>query len=90
MADKFLPNISETTEIFKEKSPSPSFLSPEQIKVYTQLIKDNPAEYEDNIKLLKDNYPNIFSEVNPFTESELESLDKNAFSSLLDRNKSYK
>ena len=42
MADKFLPNISETTEIFKEKTPLPSFLSPEQIKVYTQLIKDNP------------------------------------------------
>ncbi len=90
MADKFQPSISETTEIFKAKSPSPSFLSPEQIMVYTQLIKDNPAEYEDNIKLLKDNYPSIFSEVNPFTESELESLDKNAFSSLLDRNKSYK
>ena len=90
MADKFAPEVSETVQIFKDKSPKPSFLSPEQIKVYTQLIKDNPAEYEDNIKLLKDNYPNIFSEVNPFTESELESLDKNAFSSLLDRNKSYK
>ena len=90
MADKFLPNISETTQIFNEKSPLPSFLSPEQIKVYTQLIKDNPVGYEDNINLLKDNYPNIFSEITPFTEYELESLDKNAFASLDDRNKWYK
>ena len=59
MADKFLPNISETTEIFKEKSPIPSFLSPEQIKVYTQLIKDNPVGYEDNINLLKTNFLQI-------------------------------
>ena len=90
MADKFLPNISETTEIFKEKSPIPSFLSPEQIKVYTQLIKDNPVGYEDNINLLKTNFPTDFAEVTPLTEFELESFDKNAFSSLLDRNKSYK
>ena len=90
MADKFLPNISETSEIFKEKSPIPSFLSPEQIKVYTQLIKDNPVGYEDNINLLKTNFPNDFAAITPLTEFELESLDKNAFSSLLDRNKSYK
>ena len=55
MADKFLPNISETTQIFNEKSPIPGFLSPEQIEVFTQLIKDNPVGYEDNINLLKDN-----------------------------------
>ena len=90
MADKFLPNISETSEIFKEKSPIPSFLSPEQIKVYTQLIKDNPVGYEDYINLLKTNFPTDFAEVTPLTEFELESFDKNAFSSLLDRNKSYK
>ena len=90
MADKFLPNISETSEIFKEKSPIPSFLSPEQIKDYTQLIKDNPVGYEDNINLLKTNFPTDFAEVTPLTEFELESFDKNAFSSLLDRNKSYK
>ena len=90
MADKFLPNISETTQIFNEKSPLPSFLSPEQIKVYTQLIKDNPVGYEDNIKLLKDNYPSVFSEITPLTEFELESFDKNAFASLDDRNKWYK
>ena len=90
MADKFLPNISETTQIFNEKSPLPSFLSPEQIKVYTQLIKDNPVGYEDNINLLKDNYPSDFSEITPLTEFELESFDKNAFASLDDRNKWYK
>ena len=31
-----------------------------------------------------------FADVNPLTEFELESFDKNAFSSLLDRNKAYK
>ena len=81
---------SETTEIFKDKSPIPSFIDPEQKKVFTQLIKDNPVGFEDNIDLLKTNFPTDFAEVAPLTEFELESLDKNAFSSLLDRQKSYK
>ena len=72
---------SETTEIFRQKSPIPSFLEPEQKKVFTQLIKDNPIGFEDNISLLKDKFPMDFAEVNPLTEFELESLDKNAFSS---------
>ena len=90
MADKFAPEISETVQIFKDKSPKPSFLSPEQIKVYTQLIKDNPIGFDANINLLKEKFPEDFAGINPLTELELESLDKNAFSSLLDRNKSYK
>tara|TARA_A100001035_G_scaffold259769_1_gene237511 strand:+ start:587 stop:2698 length:2112 start_codon:yes stop_codon:yes gene_type:complete len=90
MADKFLPEESETVQIFKDKSPIPSFLSPEQITTFTQLIKDNPVGFEDNINLLKTNFPTEFADVAPFTEVELESLDKSAFSSLLDRNKSYK
>ena len=65
-------------------------LSSEQNKVFTQLIKDNPIGFEDNISLLKDNFPTDFADVNPLTEFELESFDKNAFSSLLDRNKAYK
>ena len=81
---------SETTQIFKDKSPIPSSLNSEQKKVFTQLIKDNPVGYEDNINLLKTNFPNDFAATTPLTEFELESLDKNAFSSLLDRNKSYK
>ena len=81
---------SEITEIFKEKSPIPSFIDPQQKKVFTQLIKDNPIGFEDNIDLLKTNFPTDFADVAPFTEFELESLDKSAFSSLLDRNKSYK
>ena len=32
MADKFLPEISEIAETFKEKSPIPSVLNPEQKK----------------------------------------------------------
>ena len=49
---------SETTQFIKDKSPIPSFLDPERKKVYTQLIKDNPEGYEDNINLLKTNFPN--------------------------------
>ena len=81
---------SETTQILRDKSPIPSFLDPERKKVFTQLIKDNPEGYEDNINLLKTNFPTDFADVAPLTEFEFESLDRNAFSSLLDRNKSYK
>ena len=90
MADKFLPEVSEITQILNDKAPIPTVLSSEQKKVFTQLIKDNPIGFDSNISLLKDNFPLDFSDVNPLTEFELESLDKNAFSSLLDRNKAYK
>ena len=90
MADKFAPEVSEITQIFKDKTPIPSFINPEQKKVFTQLIKDNPIGFDANINLLKEKFPEDFAGINPLTELELESLDKNAFSSLLDRNKSYK
>ena len=90
MADKFLPEVSEITQILNDKAPIPTVLSSEQTKVFTQLIKDNPIGFESNISLLKDNFPSDFADVNPLTEFELESFDKNAFSSLLDRNKAYK
>ena len=89
MADKFLPEISEITETFKEKSPIPSSLTPEQKKVFTQLIKDNPFALQGNIKTLKENFPSDFGGVFPTSESELESFDKNTFASLLDRQKAY-
>ena len=89
MADKFLPEISETTETFKEKSPIPSSLTPEQKKVFTQLIKDNPFGLQGNIKTLKENFPSDFGGVFPTSEFELESFDKNTFASLLDRQKAY-
>ena len=90
MADKFLPEVSEITQILNDKAPIPTVLSSEQTKVFTQLIKDNPIGFESNISLLKDKFPSDFADVNPLTEFELESFDKNAFSSLLDRNKAYK
>ena len=89
MADKFAPEISEITETFKEKSSIPTSLTPEQKKVFTQLIKDNPFGLQDNIKILKENFPSDFGGVFPTSESELESFDKNKFASLLDRQKSY-
>ena len=73
---------SEITETFKEKSPIPSVLNPEQKKVFTQLIKDNPFALQDNIKTLKENFPSDFGGVFPTSESELESFDKNKFASL--------
>ena len=63
---------SETTQIFKDKSPIPSSLNSEQKKVFTQLIKDNPVGYEDNINLLKTNFPNDFAATTPLTEFEFE------------------
>ena len=89
MADKFALEISEITETFKEKSPIPSSLTPEQKKVFTQLIKDNPFALQGNIKTLKENFPSDFGGVFPTSESELESFDKNTFASLLDRQKAY-
>ena len=49
MADKFLPEVSEITQILKDKAPIPTVLSSEQTKVFTQLIKDNPIGFESNI-----------------------------------------
>ena len=71
MADKFAPEVSEITQIFKDKTPIPSFINPEQKKIFTQLIKDNPIGFDANISLLKEKFPEDFAGINPLTELEL-------------------
>ena len=63
MADKFAPEVSEITQIFKDKTPIPSFINPEQKKVFTQLIKDNPIGFDANINSLRKNFQKILLEL---------------------------
>ena len=41
------------------KSPIPSLLSPEQTDIFTQLIRDNPISFQNEISEIKRNFPNL-------------------------------
>ena len=66
---------SETTETQRVVSPSPNVLSNEQKEYFVQLIKDNPEELRDEIKILKEKYPAELGDVEPLKVSELNDSD---------------
>ena len=81
---------SETTETQKVVSPSPNVLSNEQKEYFVQLIKDNPEELRDEIKILKEKYPSELGDVEPLRVSELNDSDTVKLINRLDNYKKIK
>ena len=81
---------SETTETQRVVSPSPNVLSNEQKEYFVQLIKDNPEELRDEIKILKEKYPAELGDVEPLKVSELNDSDTVKLINRLDNYKKIK
>ena len=81
---------SETTETQRVVSPSPNVLSNEQKEYFVQLIKDNPEELRDEIKILKEKYPSELGDVEPLRVSELNDSDTVKLINRLDNYKKIK
>ena len=91
MANEFLPKESEKfAKIFTPTAPpKESDLSNLQINTFSQLIKDNPVGFSDEINLLKDTYPSTFGDINPFDASEVNAFSGSSFNDYLRRANSY-
>ena len=89
MANEFLPLDSERFADAFTASPIPSELSQEQKNFFSQMIKDNPDGFSDQISLLKDNFPSDFGDINPFDPSEVSAFSGSQFNDYLRRANSY-
>ena len=91
MANEFLPKESEKfAKIFTPTAPpKESDLSNLQINTFSQLIKDNPVGFSDEINLLKDTYPSTFGDINPFDASQVNAFSGSSFNDYLRRANSY-
>ena len=89
MANEFLPKESEKFASVFEASPIPDELSQNQINYFSQLIKDNPGGFSEEIGILKENFPENFGDINPFDPSQVESLSDTSFNDYLRRSNSY-
>ena len=66
------------------------YLSPEQIDTFTQLIKDSPKGWEGSIKTIKDVYPDIFGDIEPYTEKEKSQWTAEQLAEYQQRREEYK
>ena len=71
------------------KSPIPSLLSPEQTDVFTQLIRDNPISFQNEISDIKRNFPNL-GDVSAFSESDISSFSSSDLFKFQSRSEMYK
>lgn len=68
----------------------PNFLSADQKKVFTQLIQDNPINFDSTINQLKTDFPNDLGNIFPTSDLELDSLSDLDFDKLTSRVENYK
>ena len=71
------------------KSPIPSILSPEQTDIFTQLIRDNPISFQNEISEIKRNFPNL-GDVSAFSESDISSFSSSDLFKFQSRSEMYK
>ena len=71
------------------KSPIPSLLSPEQTDIFTQLIRDNPISFQNEISDIKRNFPNL-ADVSAFSESDISSFSSSDLFKFQSRSEMYK
>ena len=72
------------------RSPTPTSLSPNQIEIFTQLIRDNPISFQSEISELKRNHPFDLGDVTPFTESNISSFSSSELFKFQSRSEMYK
>ena len=51
-------------------APSGAILTTDQVDTFTKLIRDNPKGWENFITTIKQTYPEIFGDIEPYTEEE--------------------
>ena len=71
------------------KSSIPSLLSPEQTDIFTQLIRDNPISFQNEISDIKRNFPNL-ADVSAFSESDISSFSSSDLFKFQSRSEMYK
>ena len=91
MANEFLPKESEKfAKIFTPTAPpKESDLSNLQINTFSQLIKDNPVGFSDEIDLLKSEFPNTFGDINSLADSQVNAFSDSKFNDYLRRANNY-
>ena len=71
-------------------TPSGAGLTTDQVDTFTQLIRDNPKGWEGSIKTIKEVYPEIFGDVEPYTEDQKSKWSAEQLADYLQRRDEYK
>ena len=70
--------------------PKAEELTKDQIESFTQLIEDNPPEWESTIDFLKKQYPDQFGSVEPYTKEEKDKFSAEEFVAWQQRQEEWK
>ena len=88
------PAQAETPQPGQEATESPipkaEELTKDQIESFTQLIQDNPPEWESTIDFLKKQYPDQFGSVEPYTKEEKDKFSAEEFVAWQQRQEEWK
>jgi rare lipoprotein A len=88
------PGQAETPQPGQEATESPipkaEELTKDQIESFTQLIEDNPPEWESTIDFLKKQYPDQFGSVEPYTKEEKDKFSAEEFVAWQQRQEEWK